>query len=424
MPNNSPDNGVYSPNSNNNGTGAANRDTLFNSWTQRSWFKTEVLLRILLILMILIAGSWLVNGLWQIVISFSSLLLLFFTAWLFALMLTPLVRYFVHLNWPIPVAIGAVYSLVLAGLIGFGILVLPDLIAQTQLLSQNLGGITSVLEKNVNNLLKGFGITNIDLGQASSQFQSFGNDLLKNALNVATSVANFIVQLLLLLIVSISILAGREYHEQEIKTKEPSTFWQHLPAACQRWGNYIKGSFERNFGVFLLGQFTVAVGYGLVTGILMWLTGFDYPITTGCICGALMIIPFFGGPLSLLPPLIVAFNRDNSPIIVVLILLFLFQTILLNVVLPKLVGKSSGVGPVTTLFVLLAGAQIGGVFGVLLAVPITGVVKSLLTALLNEFAARQEASPKPTVAATPVATTVASTVGLEIVSLVSTDREK
>ena len=367
-------------------------------WHQRPWLKTEVLLRVLLVLLILIASAWLANGLLQLVNSFSSLLLLFFAAWLVALMLTPLVRRFVMLGWPKPVAIGAVYALLLLALVGFGVLVLPGLIAQTQLLSNNLGGITSVLEKDLNKFLKGFGLNNVDLAQASSQFQSFGSDLLKNALNVATGVANFVVQLLLLLIISFSFLAGREYQKPEglgTRPKAGSSLWLRLPERWRRSLEYMRLSFERNFGVFLLGQITVALVYATVTGLVMWVGGFDYPITTACICGALMVIPFFGGPLSLLPPLIVAFNRDDSPIVIVLILLFVIQTVLLNVVLPKLVGKSSGVGPVTTLFVLLAGAQIGGIFGVLLAVPISGVIKSLSSGFLGEFLTSQTPPPAP-----------------------------
>ncbi len=402
--------------------------TGFGAWTQRAWFKTEVLLRVLLLLLIVIAGTWLAAGLWQVVIAFSSLLLLFFASWLVALMLTPLVRRFVAFNWPIPLSIGAVYVLVLAGLIGFGVLVLPGLIAQTQLLSQNLGGITRELEKNLNKTLKTFGINNVDLAQASSQFQSFGNDLLKNALNVVTGIASFLVQLLLLLIISFSILSGREYSGLGNKSSgiRPSllgpTLWQRFPTRWRRWGDYAKLSFERNFGVFLLGQFTVAAFYGTVTGIVMWISGFDYPITTGCMCGALMILPFFGGPLSLLPPLIVAFNRDDSPIVIVLIMLFIFQTLLLNVVLPKIVGKSSGVGPVTTLFVLLAGAQIGGVFGVLMAVPITGVMKSLGTAFLNDFLNREENKnglpPTPPQPPSPI-----TKVDFEVPVMIGTDKE-
>ncbi len=361
-----------------------------NAWPQRSWLRTAPLVRTLLVLLILIASLWLAATLWLAISYFGSLLLLFFAAWLLALMLTPVIRLMVGWGWPKAVAIGVTYILLLGSVSGFLVLVLPGLIAQTQLLSNNLGSLTGQLESGLRGLLKSFGLTDINLADLSRQLQNFGTDLLKNALGVATGIAGFLLQLVLLFIISVSLLAGREFDKTVETKKAGKSLWNRLPKRYRERVDFVRRSFERNFGAFLLGQTVVAVIYGLATWIVMWIAGFDYPVTTGCICGALMLIPFFGGPLSLLPPLIVAFSRNDSPIVVVLVLLLALQTALLNVVLPKLIGRSSGVGPVTTLFVLLAGAQVGGVFGVILSVPIAGVIKSLVDGLLSEYLQHEE----------------------------------
>ena len=102
-----------------------------------------------------------------------------------------------------------------------------------------------------------------------------------------------------------------------------------------------------------------------------------------------MLIPFFGGPLSLLLPLIVAISSQPATALVVIPVLFIFQTALLNVILPKIVGQSSGLGPVATLFVLLAGAQVGGIWGFLLGVPIAGVAVSTFRYLLTSISLRE-----------------------------------
>lgn len=369
-----------------------------SSWTQRPWLKLEPLLRVLLMLLIIMASIWLTTTLWQVVSFFSNLILLFFASWLVALMLANPVHMFVRWGWPKIAAIGASYILLVAFISGFVLIVLPGLIAQTRSLSDNLSKYTSNLEQDVNKTLQDYGINSIDLAQASSQLQSIGADVLKNALTLATGIVSFLLQLLLLVIISASLLAGRDYQPSGTKSLKTSptdasktSLWHRFPERWRRWIEFVRLSFERNFGVFLGGQMVVAIIYGVSTWLIMLITGFEYPVTTGCICGMLMIIPFFGGPLSLLPPLIVAFGpNDDKPILIVLVLLFILQTALLNVVLPKLVGRSSGVGPVTTLFVLLAGAQVGGIFGVLLAVPIAGVAKNIGTTLVNEFFTREE----------------------------------
>ncbi|HEX2912528.1 MAG TPA: AI-2E family transporter [Chloroflexia bacterium] len=378
------------------------KESGFSAITQSRLFRIEPLLRVLLVLLIILSSFAVAALTLNVAAYFSGLILLFCASWLLALILTRPVSLLVRQGLPKMLAVALAYLLLVAGIAGFILLVLPGLIAQTQSLSNNLGNLTGELQKNANQILKGFGLSNVDLNQISAQLQSFGTDLLKNALGLATGIANFLVQFLLVLIISFSLLAGRNYEIVPSRSlakqqKRTDSLWQQLPDRYRRRLEVIKLSFEKNFGAFLGGQLTVAVIYGLITWIVMWVAGFDYPVTTGCICGALMVIPFFGGPLSLLPPLIVAFSRNDSPIIIVLIVLFVIQTALLNVVLPKLVGESSGVSPVTTLFVLLAGAQIAGIFGVLMAVPVAGVVKSLSVGFLKEWLEKNDQETVATV---------------------------
>lgn len=410
------------------------KEGLRTGWTQRPWLKTEPLLRALLVLLIIITSLFLTSALVQVVSHFSALLVLFFAAWLVALLLNTPVKTLVRMGWPKLMAIAVSYIGLLAVIAIFIVLVLPGLIAQTQLLITNLGGLTNELERTINGLLKGFNLTSVDLGQVSSQLQTIATELLRNALGLATGIANFLVQLLLMLIISFSLLAGRDYQGRTPRTaalEDKNSFtalYRRLPERWRRRMEYMRLSFERNFGVFLGGQLLISFIYGLATWIIMWIAGFDYPVTTGCICGALMIIPFFGGPLSLLPPLLVGFSRNDSPIFIVLLILFAIQTVLLNIILPKLVGKSSGVGPVTTLFVLLAGAQVAGIFGVLLAVPIVGVAKSVLLSVINEFLAREEinavnATLSVTRTETPGKTETVEKLELDIGALVSSEKK-
>lgn len=335
--------------------------------------------------------------LWQVVAYFSNLLLLFAASWLLALLLNEPVKFLTRQNWPQMVAIGVVYLGVCAVFAGFLTIILPDLITQTQLFISNLGGLVSSVETALNHVFKNFGLRSLDLAQFSSQLQSVGGEVLKNGLNIITGVANFLIQVLLLLIISFSILAGRDYGDPSYrsglrkrrKRGQPHypSLWHKLPRRYRRRTEIVRLNFERNFGTFLGGQLLVAIIHGIVTGVVMWATGYDYALTTGVICGVIMIIPFFGGPLSLLPPLLIAFSKPG-PVILVMLVLFIIQTALLNIVLPKLVGKSSGFGAVATLFLLLAGAQIGGLWGVLLAVPIAGVIKGVGMSMLNETLAR------------------------------------
>ena len=217
--------------------------------------------------------------------------------------------------------------------------------------------------------------------------QSISNTVLQNLLSAVTGIPGFLFNLVLIIIITALFLAGRDYSEPQAspaavnatKSTAPSGLAAMLPDSWNEWLKFSRTSFELNFGQFFRGQILVALTFGIVTGLLLWVTGFNYSVTTGCICGLLMIVPFFGAPLSFIPLIIVTLSTNQPAylIIGVLVVFYVVQTLLLNVVLPRLVGRSSGIGPITTLFVLLAGAQVGGIFGTLIAVPLVGTFIAL-----------------------------------------------
>lgn len=362
----------------------AEADIDLSEWLNPSLFKTSALLRILLVLLITICLLWLGVWVWLALSFFAGLLLLFMSAWLLALLLTPLVRYLVRFGLPKAAAIGASYVLLILVLGLFIALVVPGLISQTRTLIQNFGSLTSDSQRWLNETAQNFGLGTLNLNDLGKQFQGFATDLLKNALDIATGLAGFLVQTLLVLIISGSLLAGQRYSDKEKETpRVNSSIGQTVPPRWRKFGKRVRMSLERNFGVFLGGQLIVGILYGVVVAFVMSLVSLPYAVTTACVCGALMLIPLFGGPLSLFAPLLVAVSESPGIALIVLPVLFVVQTVLLNVVLPKIVGQSSGLGPVATLFVLLAGAQVGGVWGVLLGVPIAGVVMNILEYLIT-----------------------------------------
>ena len=350
------------------------------------WLTIQSLIRIALGLAIVLGSVAILILAWQLASFFSTLLLIFFTAWLIAILMTPIIRQFMSLSIPKPIAIAATFILVVGFIAGFGTLVVPGLIDQTKNLAANLGPVITDLSGNVTSQLARFGII-INLNQLEGQLQSISNTVLQNLLSAVTGIPGFLFNIVLIIIITALFLAGRDYSEPQAspaavnatKSTAPSGLAAMLPDSWNEWLKFSRTSFELNFGQFFRGQILVALTFGIVTGLLLWVTGFNYSVTTGCICGLLMIVPFFGAPLSFIPLIIVTLSTNQPAylIIGVLVVFYVVQTLLLNVVLPRLVGRSSGIGPITTLFVLLAGAQVGGIFGTLIAVPLVGTFIAL-----------------------------------------------
>jgi predicted PurR-regulated permease PerM len=382
---------------------SSEKDSYLVYWVQTKVFRTNKLFKVALILVILLLSITLASIVWQFLTSFAGLLLLFTSAWLIALLLTPIVKVFMSMGLPKILAIVSSYLIIIAVLVMFGILVVPNLITQTQDLVSSLGSITGELQTTINGWLKSLGLGSISFTDVLNTIQAYSNDILKGALNTLTGLAGFLLQMLLVLIISFSLLTGRSFGKAADLRKKAKArskgWWSKLPRSWKQLIQRLWQSLEINFGVFLGGQLTVSIIYGVAAGVLMSLMGFNYAVTTACLCALIMIIPFFGGPLSLLPPLLLGLgSKTDVPIFILLLLLFVLQTALLNVVLPKLVGRSSGIGPVMTLFVLLAGSQIGGIWGVLLSVPLAGVVKNMMDYVFNKILETETTTNNTTVA--------------------------
>jgi hypothetical protein len=86
-----------------------------------------------------------------------------------------------------------------------------------------------------------------------------------------------------------------------------------------------------------------------------------------------MLIPFFGPPLALLPPIVGAALFAGGVAIPVAVILFVVQSVLVNWLQPRLMRGALGLHPILVLVGLLLGAQVAGVWGALFGIPVIAV---------------------------------------------------
>jgi hypothetical protein len=87
-----------------------------------------------------------------------------------------------------------------------------------------------------------------------------------------------------------------------------------------------------------------------------------------------MLIPFFGPPLALIPPVVGAVLFGGDAAIPVTVILVVVQTVLVNWLQPRLMRGALGLHPILVLVGLLLGAQVAGVWGALFGIPIIAVI--------------------------------------------------
>jgi predicted PurR-regulated permease PerM len=132
-------------------------------------------------------------------------------------------------------------------------------------------------------------------------------------------------------------------------------------------------------GGFLRGQLVVALIVGMLTSFGFWVIGLDFWLLIGMIAGFLNIIPFVGpwvgGGLGVLVALATA---DAGTAVAAAIVAASVQQLDNHFISPAVLRVTVRLHPATIILALLVGATLGGLLGVLLAVPVTAIVKIIV----------------------------------------------
>lgn len=147
-----------------------------------------------------------------------------------------------------------------------------------------------------------------------------------------------------------------------------------------------------SFQNYFIGQliFGICMGSAL-TAIFLWLK-VPFGLLFGITIGFMALVPFGGTVGIALTTLLVAL-QDFWLGFRVLIAAVIVQQILDNLVAPRILGSVTGLNPVWILVSVLTGARIGGLLGVIVAVPIAVVIKTALAAVRVHGAKNETALP-------------------------------
>ena len=131
---------------------------------------------------------------------------------------------------------------------------------------------------------------------------------------------------------------------------------------------------------FLRGQLLVMLCLGIIYAVGLTLMGLNFGLLIGFVSGLVSIVPFLGFIVGLVIALVVAlFQFATWWAVLGVILVFSIGQMAESVILqPKLLGDKIGLHPVAVIFAVLAGGNLFGLTGVLLALPVAAVILVLL----------------------------------------------
>jgi predicted PurR-regulated permease PerM len=123
---------------------------------------------------------------------------------------------------------------------------------------------------------------------------------------------------------------------------------------------------------------------------LYFLFGMEYPLVLGVLAALIYIVPYLGMATIATSAGLIAYFTSSAPVLCAILAVgscLLFNIVIDYGVTPRVIGKGVGLHPLMVIFALLCGAQLGGVFGMILAIPFFASLRVIAIHLFPQLAA-------------------------------------
>lgn len=149
-----------------------------------------------------------------------------------------------------------------------------------------------------------------------------------------------------------------------------------LPRSCQSTVVKLARECDEILGAFIRGQLLVMLALGVVYSAGLWLVGLDLALILGLIAGLASVVPYLGFIVGIIVAGISAWFQfyELAPLLLVGLVFGVGQVLEGMVLTPLMVGDRIGLHPVAVIFAIMAGGQLAGFTGVLLALPVAAVL--------------------------------------------------
>ncbi|WP_025028608.1 AI-2E family transporter [Caldalkalibacillus mannanilyticus] len=135
---------------------------------------------------------------------------------------------------------------------------------------------------------------------------------------------------------------------------------------------------DESLGEYIRGQIIVSVIVGILAFLGYYFVQLPYPFFFALFVGITNIIPYFGPYIGAAPAVLMALFTSPSLALWIILINTVIQMLEGNVLGPWILGKRLHIHPVFIIFALLVGAEVGGIVGLILAVPIFVVFKVII----------------------------------------------
>ncbi|HEV7903682.1 MAG TPA: AI-2E family transporter [Pyrinomonadaceae bacterium] len=387
---------------------------------EASWPQTRVVLRLILIVLGVAMVIWALYKL-------EGVILLLVLSIFFAYLIAPLVEFVHHPIWlrgrerkhyvPRTLAIGIVY-IIIFGSLGLAVyLLLPqvgeqltEIGRQAPTYSKNISDSTQKLERFYQRIPSP--ARESVKATVSETIHTVGTYIQSTAVTTATFALGYAPWLVLIPILAFFLLKDADSFRR--------TALQMLPRGRMRWrGDELFQDVNSTLAAYIRAQLIACLLIGIICTAGFMLIGVPYALVLGILAGFLEFIPL-AGPLVIFV-LAVTVSSFHSPgqAFVVFIFLAVLRVIHDYVTYPRIIGQGIHLHPLAVILAILCGAELAGVAGIFLAIPVIAIIsvgyrhwmehkgadEGIVATLLQPAEPATPPPTPPTPAPTPVAST-------------------
>ena len=229
--------------------------------------------------------------------------------------------------------------------------------------------------------------------KASSYLTSGVDSVFSSALTLLTSISGAVVQSVIGFVFALYLLAGKERLTRQCQALA-HTYLKEKP---RNRLFYVLTTAHETFTQFFVGQLKEAIILGMLCTVGMCIFRFPYASMIGTLVGATALVPIVGAYLGAAIGAFMIFTVNPLQALTFLIFIVILQQLEGNLIYPRVVGSSIGLPSIWVLAAVILGGGLGGIVGMLLAVPTFATVYKLLKKDVHKKQAA--AAPEPAASA-------------------------
>ncbi len=288
-------------------------------------------------------------------------------------------------------SIAVIYVAFLAIIVALILLTIPPMVREAQEFIETVPQIYEDVKATLEELSEQYDqqVPDEIKAQVEEWAQSLGGALGSAALSIGSKTLSSLAGTVSLLF-GLAIVPFLLFYLLKDKEELLDGMYSILPQNVARHTHNVLSLIHGVIGSYVRAQVISAAIVGGFVFLGLWALDIKFALTLGLLAGLLGLIPIIGAFIGAVPALLVALATDPSKLIWVVLLFIVVQFIESNIISPRIQGSAVRLHPIFIMGTLVVASSIGGLWGVLIGVPVVAASRDVFVYFYKEWSGGAE----------------------------------